>query len=175
MVSLIFKRTDIGYPEEHIISRNEPLDKALELLIIYDIGYGGSVKKFGENGIRCVTQVMGKLDTDTYESTDSEEFSLMEEASDLANAYENLIRNEDKDTSFRDLVKITNGNPLLISMGIGLLTSMRKVKFILIAMCKPTSESQIESLSSMNNRDLLALMNLIRIDKIQIEEAMTVI
>lgn len=173
MITIINSRNNSG-----VIYENKPgqhtVSSALELMLIYEFGYGGRLVELTPTKVVIQTTIMACVDTQTITGSE-EEMKLVVEAACLAHEYHPMrkgLPSEYRDAAMGVVMRETNGNPLLLSLGHGLLLGKPAVQAALLHMIAPTDEATVTELLKFSTKELLPIMTLIRIDGVSIEDAL---
>jgi hypothetical protein len=156
------------------ITNPRTVPNALEMLVIHEIGFGGKITFAEKDRVVIKTQVLGCQDTSTFEGT-PEEMEVLLEAAALADFFNPWRDKAVTDTLVNRILDVTQGNPLMIKLGAGMIegqSTARKVLFGLLGDEQLIKECMDLKLS---NDDLLALVSLVRIDKVDPKTALSLL
>lgn len=150
------------------------ISDALERFLLFEIGYGGRITGLSNTSVTVTTFVMSCKDTMILSGTEDEMRLLVEAAchSMMVDPIGDETPEEYKDKVMSLAVKVTNGNPLMLKLGGGLILGGFSLKAILISMIGVASQEYVQELMKYQNKDLFVCMELVRIDGVPIEEAL---
>lgn len=115
MIKVTTTRVERGWPGDAYTY--PPLTRTLEEAVVsmlkYELGFGGFVKDFSKRSLVIQTEVMNKIDRVVYESDDEEEMYTLFAA---AFEWEEARKKVDKNAMADDVLKITGGRPLFVTM-----------------------------------------------------------
>lgn len=156
-----------GKPEQRTVSN------ALELMLIYEFGYGGQLIELTKTKVAVRTTVMACVDLSTFEGSE-EDMVLLTEAAYLATEYHPMKPKAPeayKDAAMDVIMSVTKGIPLLIKMSYGILLGTPAVKAALIDMIRSEDEAIIGELLKFSHKELLPIMMLVRQDGVSVADA----
>lgn len=155
-------------PQQRTISR------ALELMLIYEFGYGGRLIELTPTKVVVRITIMACVDVSAFEGSE-EDMKLLTEAAYLATEYHPLKPKAPeayKDAAMDVVMRVTKGNPLLINMSYGILLGTPAVKAALIDMIRSEDEAIIKELLELSPKELLPIMMLVRQDGVSVTDAL---
>jgi hypothetical protein len=152
------------------------LAKTLESLLLYEIGYGGTVTDLMPTKVTVLTRVMGCIDTVTLEGSE-EDMELIVEAATLSIATDPY--NDANDMKYREAVidrimSATSGSPLRIKLMGDMIKGESHLKVLLISLIlkeEQTINQYGSVLVKLKAKDLFALFTLVRLDNVELSEA----
>lgn len=173
MITYTNVRNNSGY-----IYANEPeqrtVPKALESLLVYELGYGGRVAEWSPTKLVVETSIMACVDTVTFEGSE-QDMALLVEAAYLAAECHPMRASSPKeyqDAAVNHIMSVTGGNPLLIKMSHGMLMGKPAVKTAIICMIGSDDEAVIKQLLEFSATELLPIMLLVRQDGVSVSDAL---
>lgn len=137
----------------------EPADKAFHQLVHCEFGYGGYVVDLKPHRIEVVTHVMGCIDNTVMEGSvkDMEPFLKAAAIATICDKFRH--ENGISEAQMKNVMDITQGNPLVLSMGGGeMVLGMHKERAIYMAML---AEDSAESVEPFKGQDLNTLSTLV--------------
>lgn len=150
------------------------IDAALNSLVEFELGYGGRVVSLDPTRIVVVTYIMNCRDTTTFEGS-VDDMKLLVEVSvnmELIRAETQSPGNKLFDTVTSNIMRVTNGNPLMVKLASGLLMGQPLTKLALACCFKTEDKAFVSRLLKLSIKDLCALLCLVRRDGASLEEAL---
>jgi hypothetical protein len=178
MITINNLRTRGNEPPFAPIVNETSIQKALENLLIYELGYGGIVTDITPTSVTTVSHVMGCVDTTIFTGSEEEMQLLTIAASiavnrDLVEAVYGKNESGMADAISDYILRVTEGKPLLIEMGSGMLIGKINARLIMITMLQ--SFKNVNRLIGLNASTLFSILCLVLIDKEPIESVMELI
>lgn len=169
MITVTFKR-DKGDGYDYGTFVNEKsVGRALTEFIVFELGYGGEIIDISETSVSVLTKVLGCYDTTTFSGT-KEEMKLLIEAGCIALKLYAEKRTELIDGHADKIIKLTEGKPLLVNLSSGIILGNSIGSVVALAMLSEEYNKDIEKLTQLSLKDLTAAVELVRIDKIPLED-----
>lgn len=109
-------RRDRNYGDEERLGtiENAPLENALETLLKFELGFGGKVTAASKTSLEVTTPVLAKIDRTVFLGTEEEMDPLLQVIGTYFGV-QKQVGDQVTDTIGSHLVKITKGNPFLIT------------------------------------------------------------
>lgn len=142
------------------IIRDESVAEAFELLVVYELGYGGRVVDLTEERIVVETHIMGCIDLTTF-SGPKEEMALLVKAAVVASQLDPIKMEGVSDRLIEEILEITKGIPLLLKLGSGRFVGTARVKLAMAAMANISNEQQAKAFASLAMKDQLAVVQMV--------------
>jgi hypothetical protein len=105
--------------------------EALELLVKYELAFGGKVADVSKTFLRVKTKVFHCMDTALFEGTEEEMLPLLQ----IAHLYTQEVLNEKDPKVFENMADFilekTGGKPLFISLGADILAGNHRLRRII--------------------------------------------
>jgi hypothetical protein len=178
MITINNLRTRGNEPPFSPIVSEVSIQKALDNLLIYELGYGGSVTEFTPTSVTTVTHVMGCVDVTIFTGNE-EEMKLLTTAASIATnreLSEAVCNKNEIDVAAaisEYILKVEKGMPLLVGLGSSILVGRINTRMIMIAMLQ--NPKYTERLICLNASTLFSILCLVLIDKEPIESVMELI
>lgn len=174
MIQYTGHRTRGNEPPFDPITRTETVAKALSGLILYEIGYGGSIIELTPMKVAVRTVVMGCVDTSIWEGLPEEMELLVEAAAASVMAAPSITSGPLHEAIVTKVMNLTKGKPLLIKLGMGMITGAPRAKLVMLSLLPEplTDEELIKKLIRLTPNDLLALVMCVRVDGMTLKEAL---
>lgn len=126
-IRITFERTNGTYKCPASVDERS-IENAVESLLIYEIGYGGSVIDITPTKVVVRTYVMACVDVTQYEGAEKD----MEPLVAIAIAAARLQKEPLSDSVIDQVMQFTGGKPLIVMLGAGLITGMSRVRQIML-------------------------------------------
>lgn len=165
-------RLDVD-PEPTLI--RESAEKNLEYFILYEISYGGYIKKIEVDDVDTivviVTQAMGCEDTTIFRGPNEEMKDILLVAT-LAATNHGFLCEASREAALAEVVKVSEGNPRLLSFGIGeLVIGQFSVRNICLALLGVSEPKYLDHFQTVKLKDLVAALLLFLNKEITLDEA----
>lgn len=150
-----------------IIPRN--IDKAFNALVSCELAFGCQIKDITPTRIETVTYVMSCVDTTIIEGTEEEMKLLVE----IAILYLEIQGNKEKrynDAVIDQVMKITQGIPLLVKMGGDMIMGGMHVRAALA--CMLGDYTYVAQIMKMKMDDLCTVVVMVRNEGVSVKDAM---
>lgn len=175
MITLRQIRKKEGESEVYTNERDEPLMKALKVLLECEFGFGCNVTSICETEVSVTTELMGCHDT-TILLGPKEEMALVIKAA----AYYSFIKDQMYKPEYRknlaqQVLDMTGGNPLVITMGAGLFTGISFLRGTLIALLCEDDVQYLPQMRRLDQPTLMAMLELKFGDKIPMNEILELV
>lgn len=148
-----------------------PPAKVLNSFLIYEIGYGGRVTVLTATKVVVVTNIMGCVDTTTYEGSE-QDMALIVEAAGLSLLTHPMADGAPyayREAAMDRVMSVTKGLPILIKMGADMVLGGLSVRALMVTMLG--AYEQIPTLMAMPTKTLMSVLELVRIDGCNLEES----
>lgn len=147
--------------------------KALESLVIYELGFGGVVTKLSKTCIEVRTLVMACIDTTIFEGPE-EEMALLVEAAAISLVTNPLADDAPPaytDAAMASVMSQTKGNVSLLTMAGPMILGSISIKSLMIIMIG--GYEYINTFMTLETKDLMAILALIRLDGADLKDVLT--
>lgn len=131
------------------------VDRAFEHFILHELGYGGKIDYVSPTKVMCKTNVMGCIDTTTFTGEPSDMLLFYHAASIHSNPH--------------------TASSTVLGLMVNMFNGMATVRNVLCALIDPYKITHYIILDKVPTRDLLACVLLMHNDKLDIEEAMSLL
>jgi hypothetical protein len=150
---------------------NKSIQDALNSLVKYELGYGGRVANIFEVGeniqIKTVTQVLACIDTTWFEGSREEMLPLVT----ACHLWSQVVQKGTPEGLIDQLMKVTEGNPMLLTMTAPLLIGGSRVKGIsLLAMGATEEELTYLCDQPMGTEDMMTVLSISREMNVPVQE-----
>lgn len=157
------------------VERHATIESALETLVVYELGFGGRVIDVRPDYLRVETRVFDTVDHTNFEGKSNDMLLLLEAARNMTQvaAVQFVPGSEPHKRLMNTIQKFTHGNPLLLSLGGGIIAGGTRIKSSLLAMIPQlhnNSPMLINKLANLSAKDLVALVAMIRINGWKFED-----
>lgn len=169
-----------GGTEAHKPFFNETtVKRALESLLVYELGYGGVIEEITPTKVVVKTRIMSCIDTTIFTGSEEDMAMLVEAASISLDAdIVKMVTKDKADNGIADAIstyvlKKTNGNPLLISLGSGMMLGSISIRLIMVIILQ--SKQYAKKLMKLKVDDLFAIFSMVIFDKQNIDDCVQLI
>lgn len=158
----------------HDTPKSVSLEAAIRNFIKFELGYGGQITTMHDTGVTVNTRVMGCVDTTVFSGL-RPEFDLILEIAQLEQTVQQFIAQQNGGSTVTPgemdtVMQFTQGNPRLIEFGAEMIIGTSRIRRLMVLLLQPNSKEEIDLLLKKTNDDLLELVILKRVEKIQPEE-----
>lgn len=156
----VTQRRNNGKECTPIVDERSVLDST-NLLVRYELGFGGQVIEFSETRIVTRTTVLNCIDTTIFEGTREEMRPLCEAAYyfSLADQHRSAIVEGMVQAAERMLGE-KSGVPLYLSLATPILTGNARINVMMMLSLGITDEEDLKLGAGINSRDLVAVLDL---------------
>jgi hypothetical protein len=135
-------------------------DKALERLVVYELGYGGSPTRVEPTVVEVDTQVLGCQDRTVWEGSVEEMQPLVEICAWVAHTYTEEVHAALANSLAPKLMEVTHGNPFLVANISGLLIGKARLQTACLLWCDgpDLAEEAVTKSQLLRLEDLVAVV-----------------
>lgn len=136
------------------------LSKAMNVFISCELGFGGVLRSVSPTSIVVETNVMGCIDTTTFEGTE-EAMKLMFKTAHIANHVRHLsLSTEHINHLAKEMVDFSAGSPQIIAMAAGMFLGAGVVKGTIIALLAGEDQEVLPLMAAFSKEMLLTMLEL---------------
>ena len=150
--------------------------RALNKFLLFEVGYGGLITELEPTKVSILTTIMDTKDVMTLSGTEEEMLPIVEAAACavVSHPFGKHAPAPFQDAVLQDIMAKTKGLPLLLKMGSGILmgTPYVKAAMVLMLVGETGDEEIVKRLVKMNKDDLFTLVDLVKVDKMSLEDVL---
>lgn len=135
------------------LGRTLTMEKAMEMLVVYELGYGGQIQEIQDDLVKVRTRVFGAIDNTTFIGSNKDMELLVKTA--LLSVEVGKVKTTDAEIS--KVVDKTDGNPFLIEHGAGMILGHGRARVTTLMLFEEVAEELHEKLLKLTLTDLVSL------------------
>lgn len=175
MITLFQSRKKPEEAKPYETTNQETPIKALLQLMDCEFGWSATVETLTPTSVSVMTRVMGCKDTTILSGSEEDMALIVKATAYYSFFYDQIFKPEFRKNFAKSVLEFTGGNPRVVALSAGVLVGEKFLKATLLALLCEDDVQYITRLKNITQKDLMSMLELKVIDKMEMHEILELV